>query len=116
MLTTLSLDVSATPFDLNSGSFFPPPPVGGHTNGPGTPYNPSNSGYDDVFGDAASMWNPGNGAGEMWYLPPGQAFYAHLNDQGVTQTAEGVNVGGMDLLDFMALDDVMGLEGGGGGF
>jgi len=60
------------------------------------------------------MWNPGNGAGEMWYLPPGQAFYAHLNDQGVTQTAEGVNVGGMDLLDFMALDNFTGVEGGGG--
>jgi hypothetical protein len=103
----MSLDVSATPFDLNSGSFFPPA-------GPGTPYNPSNNGYDDVFGEA-SMWNPSNGAGEMWYLPPGQAFYAHLNDQGVTQTAEGVNVGGMDLLDFMALDNFTGVESGGGG-
>jgi len=33
--------------------------------------------------------------------------------QGVTQTAEGVNVGGMDLLDFMALDAPFG-DGGSG--
>lgn len=99
------VDVSATPFDLNSGSFFPPA-------APGTPYNPSNSGYEDVFGEA-SLWGPGNGTGEMWYLPPGQAFYAHLNDQGVTQTAEGVNVGGMDLLDYMALDSFTGVGEGG---
>jgi hypothetical protein len=54
----------------------------------------------DVFG-GASDWNGGS---EMWYLPPGAAFFQNVNEQGVTQTAEGVNVGGMDLLDFMALD------------
>jgi len=96
---TADLNVSATPFDLNQGSFFP---------GPGTPYNQgpgSNYGNDmqDVFGGAGD-WN-GNGGNEVWYLPPGSAFYQHINDQGVTQTAEGVNVGGMDLLDFMALDN-----------
>jgi len=93
---TVDLNVSATPFDLNQGAFFP---------APGTPYNTgpsSNYGNDigDVFG-SASDWNSGN---EMWYLPPGAAFFQNVNEQGVTQTAEGVNVGGMDLLDFMALD------------
>jgi hypothetical protein len=39
----------------------------------------------------------------MWDLPPGAAFFQNVNGQGVTQTAEGVNVGGMDLLDFMEL-------------
>jgi hypothetical protein len=93
---TVDLNVSATPFDLNQGAFFP---------APGTPYNTgpgSTYGNDmgDVFG-GASDWNGGN---EMWYLPPGAAFFQNVNEQGVTQTAEGVNVGGMDLLDFMALD------------
>lgn len=41
---------------------------------------------------------------EVWYLPPGMAFFENINDQTVAQTSEGVNVGGMDLLDFMALD------------
>lgn len=54
----------------------------------------------DVFGGAGD-W----GGNEVWYLPPGMAFFQNINDQGVTQTAEGVNVGGMDLLDFMALDN-----------
>jgi hypothetical protein len=99
------LNVSATPFDLNQGAFFPTP---------GTPYNPgpgSNYGNDiqDVFG-GGSDWNGGN---EMWYLPPGAAFFQNVNDQGVTQTAEGVNVGGMDLLDFMALDPFPSVDGSG---
>lgn len=92
------LNLSATPFDLNSGSFFP---------SASTPYNQApGSAYgdmQDVFGSAAGDWGA-NGNNEVWYLPPGTAFYQHINDQGVTQTAEGVNVGGMDLLDFMALD------------
>ena len=49
----------------------------------------------------------------MWYLPPGAAFFQNVNDQGVTQTAEGVNVGGMDLLDFMALDPFPSVDGSG---
>lgn len=92
----VDLNVSATPFDLNQGAFFA---------APGTPYNTgpgSTYGTDmgDVFG-GASDWNGGN---EMWYLPPGAAFFQNVNEQGVMQTAEGVSVGGMDLLDFMALD------------
>ncbi|KAK0128594.1 hypothetical protein ONS95_000558 [Cadophora gregata] len=89
------LNVSATPFDLNQGSFVP---------APGTPYNQEpGSSYGNDLQDPFSDWNTNNGS-DFWYLPPGTAFYQHLGDQGVTQTAEGVNVGGMDLLDFMALD------------
>ncbi|EKD20435.1 c6 zinc finger domain containing protein [Drepanopeziza brunnea f. sp. 'multigermtubi' MB_m1] len=91
------LNVSATPFDLNQGSFVAAP-GDSYNQGPEPAYG---NGIDmqDAFGD----WNANNGK-DFWYLPPGTAFYQHLNDQGVTQTAEGVNVGGMDLLDFMALD------------
>lgn len=37
----------------------------------------------------------------MWYLPPGATFFQNVNDQAITQTAEGVQVGGYDLLDYM---------------
>lgn len=42
----------------------------------------------------------------MWYLPPGPAFFQNMGESGggVSMTAEGVNVGGMDLLDYMAMD------------
>lgn len=38
---------------------------------------------------------------QMWYLPPGATFFQNVNDQAITQTAEGVQVGGYDLLDYM---------------
>lgn len=72
----------------------------------------SNSNYDLQDPFAQGNW----GGEEVWYLPPGMAFFQNIgsNDQqGVTQTAEGVNVGGMDLLDFMALDAPFG-DGGSG--
>ncbi|KAG4434603.1 hypothetical protein IFR05_009928 [Cadophora sp. M221] len=97
------LNVSATPFDLNQGSFVP---------APGTPYNQDHgSSYGNDLQDPFSDWNA-NGGTDFWYLPPGTAFYQHVGDQGVTQTAEGVNVGGMDLLDFMALDAPPFVDGG----
>lgn len=45
--------------------------------------------------------NPGN---EMWYLPTGPAFFQNMESNNVAMTAEGVNVGGLDLLDYMAMD------------
>jgi hypothetical protein len=60
-----------------------------------------------VFG-GANDWNSNN---EMWYLPPGTEFFRNINDQTITQTAEGVNVGGMDLLDFMTMDNFAPLDG-----
>ncbi|KAH8588143.1 hypothetical protein B0O99DRAFT_656091 [Bisporella sp. PMI_857] len=91
--------VSATPFDLNSGAFY---------GGAGTPYS---QGYGDNLGEplfGAHEWGGGN---EMWYLPPGAAFFDNVNNQTITQTAEGVNVGGMDLLDYMALGDMPMMDG-----
>lgn len=46
--------------------------------------------------------NPGN---EMWYLPPGPAFYQNMENTSVNMTSEGVNVGGLDLLEYMAMDN-----------
>jgi hypothetical protein len=61
---------------------------------------------DQMFG--SNDWGNGN---EMWYLPPGAAFFQNVNDNAITQTAEGVNVGGMDLLDYMTLGDFPGMDG-----
>ena len=52
--------------------------------------------------------NPGN---EMWYLPTGPAFFQNMENSAVAMTAEGVNVGGLDLLDYMAMDP-SGFSGG----
>lgn len=58
--------------------------------------------------------NPGN---EMWYLPTGPAFFQNMEGQSVAMTSEGVNVGGLDLLDYMAMDASQfgGMEGEGPG-
>jgi hypothetical protein len=47
--------------------------------------------------------NPGS---EMWYLPPGPAFFQNMENSSVAMTAEGVNVGGLDLLEYMAMDSL----------
>ena len=49
-------------------------------------------------------WN--NAGNEMWYLPPGPAFFQNMENSSVAMTAEGVNVGGLDLLEYMAMDPV----------
>jgi len=79
-----------------------------------TPHSAAPSVYgandmENLFGNGSSNWNSGE---DMWYLPAGAAFFQN-NDQAITQTAEGVNIGGMDLLDYMALDSFVGLEGTG---
>jgi hypothetical protein len=51
----------------------------------------------------------------MWYLPPGAAFFQNA-DASITQTAEGVNLGGIDLLDYMAMEPYAGMEGMGAEF
>jgi hypothetical protein len=96
--------VSATPFDLNQGAFYPGTP---YSQAPGSTYGPDMT--DQMFG-GANDWSSGN---EMWYLPPGAAFFQNVNDQAITQTAEGVNVGGMDLLDYMTLGDFPNIDGAG---
>ncbi|CAM1510023.1 Fc.00g003580.m01.CDS01 [Cosmosporella sp. VM-42] len=103
-------NISATPFDLTTGNF----PYPGTTSlGPSTPTAVDNNVANmdvSLFDD----WNnPGN---EMWYLPPGPAFFQNMENTAVAMTAEGVNVGGLDLLEYMAMDPSQfpGLDGSGG--
>ncbi|EGX87833.1 C6 transcription factor, putative [Cordyceps militaris CM01] len=103
-------NISATPFDLGTGAFHYHPPVSA---GPATPAGGGGTGLDHGGGTATTggmdvtlfeEWNnPGN---EMWYLPAGPAFFQNMGDGGVSMTAEGVNVGGLDLLEYMAMDPV----------
>ncbi|KPM35830.1 hypothetical protein AK830_g10736 [Neonectria ditissima] len=90
--------ISATPFDLSAGNF---PYPGNASLGPSTPTAVDNtvSNMDvSLFDD----WN--NQGNEMWYLPPGPAFFQNVENTSVAMTAEGVNVGGLDLLEYMAMD------------
>jgi hypothetical protein len=53
----------------------------------------------------------------MWYLPTGAAFFQNIDNNAVSMTAEGVNVGGLDLLEYMAMDPMdhhnFGMDGSG---
>ena len=99
-------NASSTPFEMHdnpSNNFFP-----------GTPYNQApGSTFGADMGDNMFGGNDWNGGNEMWYLPPGAAFFQNVSDQTITQTAEGVNVGGMDLLDYMTLDPFPPIDGSG---
>ena len=102
----VNANISATPFEGLQNNFF----------GNNTPYGAdSNSRYDmDPNFAASGDWTNA----DMWYLPPGPAFFQN-SDQAITQTAEGVNVGGFDLLEYMAMDtfaDMNGSNGIGTGF
>jgi hypothetical protein len=57
---------------------------------------------DNLFESGADWSNPDD---QMWYLPTGPAFLQTVNENSsVTMTDQGVNIGGYDLLDFMAAD------------
>ena len=64
---------------------------------------------DGIFGDGSDWTN-----NEMWYLPAGPAFFQNVADSSVAMTAEGVNVAGMDLLDYMTMEPQGFLETGSG--
>lgn len=114
------------PFDIPS-DFHIPSVFGGPTtpastaipvngNGGGNPANPANPNamaagnggcnMPDMFGPDATDWAGANS--DMWFLPAGPAFFQSVGAAGennVAMSAEGVNVGGIDLLDYMAMDD-----------
>ncbi|TEA20000.1 Transcriptional activator ARO80 [Colletotrichum sidae] len=111
--------ITATPFDLTSGNF-PYPSGTASVLGPSTPAphpennaNPtsntagSTSGMENLF-DSTDWNNPSN---EMWYLPTGPAFFQNMDNTAVAMTAEGVNVGGLDLLEYMAMDNFPSMDG-----
>jgi hypothetical protein len=91
-------NISATPFDFSHGTF-PYPSGSASVLNPSTPAAMDNTMIEpNIYDD----WNnPGN---EMWYLPPGPAFFQNMENNNVAMTAEGVNVGGIDLLEYMAMD------------
>lgn len=107
-------NISATPFDVTSGNF--PFPTGSASMfGPSTPAaaDPINGNGLSAPGSAAhnnnnqegiydAAWN--NPENEFWYLAPGPAFYQNLDNSSVNMTAEGIHVGGLDLLEYMAMD------------
>lgn len=101
-IVDLNGSISATAFDLGQNAFY----------ANNTPYSndPSSNLYDldQTFGGTRDWTNQA----DMWYLPPGAAFFQN-SDQAITQTAEGVNVGGIDLLDYMAMDQYPDMDGNG---
>jgi hypothetical protein len=89
----VDINVSATQFDLSQAVFF---------HAPETPYNTGPSAtYANDKGDIFGVANDWNGSNEMWYCTclPGVAFL-NVIEQGVTQTAEELNAGGMDFACF----------------
>lgn len=100
----LNANISATAFDGLQNNFF----------ANNTPYGNDSNGRFDMdpnFGGTGDWTN----TADMWYLPPGAAFFQN-SDQAITQTAEGVNVGGFDLLEYMAMDPMETFDGIGTGF
>ncbi|KAI2615269.1 hypothetical protein GGR54DRAFT_642541 [Hypoxylon sp. NC1633] len=104
--STPSGNVSATPFDLAAGTF-PYPARSASVFGPTTPalsgnvMDASNNIGDNIF-EAGADWTADD---QMWYLPPGPGLFQSVGENSnVTMTDQGVNVGGVDLLEFMAMD------------
>lgn len=87
----------------------PAAPLDGLVDAPSNVNGNGNNNHASAFGDE---WNtPGN---EMWYLPTGPAFFQNMGDSAaVAMTAEGVNVGGMDLLEYMVMDQGLSMDGTG---
>lgn len=129
-------NISATPFDIPSNFNLPTAFAGAAgIGGPATPTTALSaglphegtgggsanlagsgaSGVSDMFGGSdGADWTAGP-AHDMWFLPAGPAFFQNVGgpgDSGVGMSAEGINVGGMDLLDYMAMDQYP-LDGGG---
>jgi hypothetical protein len=104
--TVTPANVSATPFDISTGNF-PYPPGSSSIFRPPTPalsggILDSNGATDNVF--EPSDWTADD---QMWYLPPGPALFQNIGENSnVVMTDQGVNVGGMDLLDLMIMDPV----------
>ncbi|KAF5005302.1 hypothetical protein FDECE_8238 [Fusarium decemcellulare] len=90
--------ISATPFDLTTQNF---PYPGNASLGPSTP-NVVESAVANMDVSLFDDWN--NQGNEMWYLPPGPAFFQNVENTSVAMGPEGVNVGGLDLLEYMAMD------------
>lgn len=115
-------NISAMPFDMPSN--FPIPGFGGPATPAASGVAADNSGSannnaaglaasmtasssnlaSDMFGTDGTDWGGGS---DIWFLPAGAAFFQNMvapGENNVAMSAEGVNVGGIDLLDYMAMD------------
>ncbi|KAI0448797.1 hypothetical protein F5B21DRAFT_509807 [Xylaria acuta] len=102
--STPSGNISATPFDMSSSNF--PFPAGSAAIF-GAVNQSSNGGVLDSTGLGDHIFESGTDwtTDEMWYLPPGAGLFQNVGENSnVTMTDQGVNVGGVDLLEFMAMD------------
>ncbi|CAN8097216.1 unnamed protein product [Discula destructiva] len=138
---TPAANISATPLDMPSNFHMPsnfnnsnpgrghsPPASAGLGVGLASDNNNNNNNssssshnnlslVSDLFGGGGGDgpdWATGP-ANDLWFLPAGPAFFQSVGgpgDSGVGMSAEGINVGGMDLLDYMAMDQYP-LDGGG---
>lgn len=128
-------NISATPFDIPSNFPMPSSFNNNNNNGPGPgsvaapsvaglgglsgglpPHNSNNTHSPTLVPDLFGSGGDGQDY-DMWFLPAGPAFFQSVGgpgDSGVGMSAEGINVGGMDLLDYMAMDPYP-MDGGGGG-
>ncbi|ETS75503.1 hypothetical protein PFICI_12447 [Pestalotiopsis fici W106-1] len=100
--STPALPISATPFDNSTGVF--PYPTG--SSSIFRPTTPATAGVDiptvaDTLFEQNEWNNPDD---QMWYLPTGPGLFQTGDNANVTMTDQGVNIGGMDLLDFMTMD------------
>lgn len=103
--STPSGNVTATPFDLSTGNF-PYPAGSASVFGPTTPAMGNNvldtSHLNDNIFETSHDWAADD---QMWYLPPGPGLFQNMGENtNVTMTDQGVNVGGVDLLEYMAMD------------
>ncbi|KAI0019037.1 hypothetical protein F4780DRAFT_771477 [Xylariomycetidae sp. FL0641] len=107
--STPSGNVTATPFDLSSGNF-PFPPGSASVFSSSTPAPSGNVMDPPSLGD--NLFEPSTdwaSEDQMWYLPPGPGLFQNMGENSnVTMTDQGVNVGGVDLLEFMAMDPPFG--------
>ncbi|CAJ2506821.1 Uu.00g080070.m01.CDS01 [Anthostomella pinea] len=102
--STPSGNISATPFDLSNGNF---PYPAGPTSLFGITTPAASGGVMDTSGLTDTMFenNDWTSDDQMWYLPPGPGLFQNMGENSnVTMTDQGVNVGGVDLLEFMAMD------------
>lgn len=115
---TPSGNISATPFDFASSNFPMPTgfgassiPMGSASSSMAAADNiaAANNPLADMFTQDGDWTNTG---ADMWYLPPGAAFFQNLGGEGpsVGMSAEGITHGGMDLLDYMAADQFPGTD------
>lgn len=88
-MATIDTDLSSATFDMNHAPLYS-----------NNPYAAENLyGHDITDRAFGTDWN----STDVFYQPMGPAFFQN-GDQSITQTSEGVNINGMDMLDLMMMD------------